>query len=806
MELIKDFKNISKSDVLIAGGKGASLGEMTQAGISVPPGFVILTAAYSKFLKNTDLNIKIDKVLDEVNIKEIHTVENASKKIQAMIMTKKIPQKIKISILKNFKKLDTKFIAVRSSATSEDSSSAAWAGQLDSYLNTTEQTLFENIKKCWASLFTPRAILYKFEQKLDNDKISVAVVIQKMIQAQESGIAFSVHPVTQDKNQIIIEAGFGLGEAVVSGSITPDSYVIDKQGLKILDINVNNQTKVLQKKDRGGNEWKKIGEQGKKQVLTEEDIVSLSKLIVKIEKHYGFPCDIEWTKEKGKFYIVQSRPITTLTVNQKNVKKKYNYYFSWGERHSVISTESWLRGYILLQNVIGNDNRNIFILVKGGSVQTYNTEEDLPIAHKSGEKILNHRFLNVHLKSAKKVRGQYKELYQKIKSKKLNNLKDKELLNLFRKYQKLYDTTWAYFKISQPEYLESAHDKLKFLMKKNLKDVEKKFIILTTPTDLDLIKKEELAAYSLSLRKEVSRNDLLKHAEKFPWLFWNTYDRQIIIDFLEKKFEDLRSIDKNVRIQFIKQIKEKHKKHNLKFDKIINSVKKDKKEIKYLSLVFGKLTVDRLNLKFWWGGAEYLFLPLFDEIASRAKINTEELLMTYKIVDIESLLQEKKRLNEKLKKNRKKLYAIALENRELKFYESEEAKKRFTKDIKPKKKNDLGKNGIKGVSANLGKVIGKAYIVRVEDLKQLIKDMADFKDGDILITTMTQPTMVSLARKASAIVTNEGGITSHASILAREFGIPCVVGTHTATEKIKTGDTVEVDANNGIIRILNKAK
>ena len=323
--LIKNFTQISKTDTEIAGGKGASLGEMTQAGIPVPEGFVILSNAFERFIEETDLNVEISAILDTVDIKAVHTVENASENIQAMILSKEMPDDIKTDILKFYENLDCKFVAVRSSATSEDSASAAWAGQLESYLNTTKETLLENVKKCWASLFTPRAIFYRFEKKLNKDKISVAVVVQKMVDSEESGIAFSVHPVTQDENQIIIEAGFGLGEAIVSGSITPDSYVVDKQGFDILDINVNEQTKALYKKAKGGNEWKELGDRGKKQVLTVKEIYELSKLIVKIENHYGFPCDIEWAKSRGEYYITQSRPITTLVDAGKNKKTKWKF-------------------------------------------------------------------------------------------------------------------------------------------------------------------------------------------------------------------------------------------------------------------------------------------------------------------------------------------------------------------------------------------------------------------------------------------------------------------------------------------------
>ena len=316
-EIIRQFKNIYKSDTLIAGGKGASLGEMTRAGISVPKGFIVASNAFETFLKKSNLKTEINEILSKVDIEKDYTVENASQIIRAMILSKEIPKDIKDKILKNYKKLNINFVAVRSSATLEDSVFATWAGQLDSFLNTTEETLLKNVKKCWASLFTSRAIFYRFKKSLEEDKISVAVVCQKMIDSEKSGIAFSVHPVTQDKNKIIIEAGFGLGEAVASGVVTPDSYVVEKRNFNILEININKQKKALYKKSEGGNKWKEIIKEGKKQVLSEREIIRLSKLIIKIENHYGFPCDIEWAKEREKFYILQSRPITTLTGKNK---------------------------------------------------------------------------------------------------------------------------------------------------------------------------------------------------------------------------------------------------------------------------------------------------------------------------------------------------------------------------------------------------------------------------------------------------------------------------------------------------------
>jgi len=323
MQFIKFFQEINKDSVAHSGGKGASLGEMTQAGLNIPPGYVILTDAFNRFLAEADLTQEIEAELDQVNHEEMLSVERASEHIRELIFNAEIPQDITDETMNFFNKLGAEFVAVRSSATAEDSLSASWAGELDTFLNTTKETLLENIKKCWASLFTPRAIFYRFEKGFQKSHISVAVVVQKMVDSDVSGVAFSVHPVTEDVNQLIIEAGWGLGEAIVSGIITPDSYVIDKRDWSIIDVNVSDQEKGLYRIDaaldatqghRGGNEWKAIdADKRSSQKLSGEQIVVLAKLIVKIEDHYGFPVDVEWAMDDAALYITQSRPITTLT-------------------------------------------------------------------------------------------------------------------------------------------------------------------------------------------------------------------------------------------------------------------------------------------------------------------------------------------------------------------------------------------------------------------------------------------------------------------------------------------------------------
>ena len=291
MKFIKSLKEINKRGISSTGGKGAHLGEMLKINIPVPPGFVVLASAFERFLEETDINIEIKAMWSRINIEDIESVEENSEIVRALIIKAKMPKDIEKEILNSFKRLKARCVAIRSSATAENSKIDSWAGELETYLNITQKNLIQSVKKCWASLYTPRALFYRVKRGLKRKKVSVAVVVQKMVQSDISGVCFTVHPVTKDRNQMVIEAVRGLGEVLVQGKITPDSYVIEKDNLKILDINIP---------------------QKEKQKLAKKKIKELAKLCIKIENHYKNPQDIEWTLERDKFYIVQTRPITAL--------------------------------------------------------------------------------------------------------------------------------------------------------------------------------------------------------------------------------------------------------------------------------------------------------------------------------------------------------------------------------------------------------------------------------------------------------------------------------------------------------------
>lgn len=309
---VQPFSALSRNDAHIAGGKGASLGEMTQAGIPVPPGFVVVRSAFDRFVEETHLAAEIEAALDKVNCEDVASVDRTSRVIHDLIHDVRFPKDLEEEILASFDVLGAEFVAVRSSATAEDGSAASWAGELESYLNTTREVLLGNVKKCWASLFTPRAIVYRNEKGMRNTHVSVAVVVQKMVQSEVAGVTFTVHPVTRDVNQMILEACWGLGEYIVGGIVTPDSYVVDKRDGTLLDVYVAEQEKMLVRSEKGNKEIMVPAEKKEAQKITITQIGELAEICKRIEVHYGFPCDIEWAMEAGVFYIVQSRPITTL--------------------------------------------------------------------------------------------------------------------------------------------------------------------------------------------------------------------------------------------------------------------------------------------------------------------------------------------------------------------------------------------------------------------------------------------------------------------------------------------------------------
>lgn len=320
------FKDIDKHDTLLVGGKGANLGEMTKAGLPVPNGFAITINAYDSFLLENDIAKKIYDILKTTDVNDPVQLDHASKTIQKMIVNGKIPDDVVKEILSDYKKLSGVFkkalVAVRSSATAEDLATTSFAGQGVSLLNVTgEANLLVAVKECWASLFTGRSIYYRVENKIKHESVKIAVIVMKMVQSEVSGVMFSIDPSKNDKERIIIESVWGLGEMIVQGAVIPDKYVVQKGTFAILSKEVSDQAIQLIRTKDGKNKEVEVPKQIRdKQKITDEEIVKLAKIVSKLQDHYYFPQDSEWAKEKGELYIVQTRPITTIAQTSKTTK------------------------------------------------------------------------------------------------------------------------------------------------------------------------------------------------------------------------------------------------------------------------------------------------------------------------------------------------------------------------------------------------------------------------------------------------------------------------------------------------------
>lgn len=313
------FKEVGKEDIPFVGGKGANLGEMINAGIPVPNGFIVTATAYFDFLKGTSIKEKIMTELDDLDVDNSEKLQAASKRIMTAILSAEMPEELAQQIKESYHKLSgehDKRVAVRSSATAEDLPDASFAGQQETYLNVEGwHDVVKNVQKCWASLFGARAIFYRSTNKFSHLKVGIAVPVQLMVQSEISGIMFTVNPLTNDREEVSIEAAFGLGQPVVSGELTPDQYIINKKSEKIVSRYIAKQT--WQFTITGNTPVAK--EHQTKQKLSNKNIVDLAKVGMKIEKHYGKPQDIEWGVEGGKIYIVQSRPVTTLVQKNETV-------------------------------------------------------------------------------------------------------------------------------------------------------------------------------------------------------------------------------------------------------------------------------------------------------------------------------------------------------------------------------------------------------------------------------------------------------------------------------------------------------
>jgi rifampicin phosphotransferase len=448
--------------------------------------------------------------------------------------------------------------------------------------------------------------------------------------------------------------------------------------------------------------------------------------------------------------------------------------FMWGQKQSAMLAEAMLLNFA--------EDNHIFTLTE--------KMDDVLREHKDGfsfiyftEKVIQDGFSNgkhyLDKKSTKEILNKIQEVRKNFLG--FTTTPKNDLLQSFKEYKKHLLLIQKVFRASDPSTTKLVEDKIMKTLNEN------EFIIATTPIEIDLIQKEII---DLSKMRN-DEDEILKHIIKYPANFCNTWTFKEMKEHLVRRINEKNEKKLSEEIEeIITNKKELAKKQEVIFRKY--------PEIQWECELLQTLALTRLELKHCWAGAETLCLYFLKEIAKKSELGFTKFMESYNLTDTLSLLREGKKLTEEEILNRSSYSIIHYKNQSLKYLFGQEAKDHFTKLIQTTSKD------LKGVVANKGKVKGKVKIINVEDLKQLELDVSNFKEGEILVTTMTSPAMMVLAKKASAIITNEGGICSHAAIISRELNIPCIVGTHDATRVLKTGDFIEVDAKLGVVRKCQK--
>lgn len=805
---IKFFEEIDELSDL-AGGKGLSLAKLYKNNFNVPNGFVVETNIFDEFLISNNIKNDIQSLIKSCNVNDDNSIEKVSRKICEMISKHELTEEIKKEIISCYRKLDCEYVAVRSSAISEDGKNSAWAGQLETFLNIEENDIVCAIKKCFLSNFSKRAIFYRIKNT-DISNISVAVVVQKMIQSETSGVGFSVNPINNNSNECVIESVLGLGEAIVSGSVNPDTYVVDKVMNEIKSKQIKNQMRKLVKVN-GKNEWIDIYN-GNLQKLADNMIIKLTDIIKSLEKFYGFAVDVEWGVKNDEIYILQCRPITTVKngkiidiVSKLTDLRKWEYYVTRKFNWFSTNTEIYATKKEFQEELFGFDLALENYLILDGD--EYSFGNDFEIIYGK----LKNKFdddINFFDKFAEKEFDLVEEIklyIDKLHNTNFENMSLEQLCEEMKVFDKIYIYSFV-TGFTRPD------DVLEFEFKRELrksgfdeKEIDEIFSkVATCPNLVPLSYSEEpleLLKIALDMKNGKNIEDMLNiHINKYSWMkaplaFEDTY---FIKEDYIKRLENLR--DENIENR-IKNIVDIRRKNDIEYEEILKEYSFSERVLKLAKAIRNFIVLRTYTTEY----SDNLFFvakhTLFMVIAKRIGISIDDFIM----LSDEEILEVLKigKMTEVFKErmvDRRKGFAIVWMNAQVETFFGEDAlylQAEIAKEFKINGNDDSSVSEIHGMIANCGKVVGRVRILLDYN------DTNNVHKGDIIVASMTTPDYISAMEKASGFITDEGGITCHAAIISREFNVPCIVGTVNATEKLKDGQMIELDAYNGIVKVID---
>ena len=865
--LVLGFQEMENTQLLLVGGKGLNLGELSKIeGIQVPEGFCVTTVGYQKAIEQNETYHALLNRLTMLKAEDREQISEISRKIRQLIMEVEIPSDVVKAVTHYlFQVGDEHAYAVRSSATAEDLPHASFAGQHDTYLNIIGfDAIMGHISKCWASLFTDRAVIYRIQNGFDHSQVYLSVIVQRMVFPQASGILFTADPITSNRKLLSIEASFGLGEALVSGLVSPDCYKVQEE--EIVDKMIATKKIAIYGLKEGGTETQQIDpNQQKTQTLTEQQILQLARTGRQIEAYFGCPQDIEWCLLDDTFYIVQSRPITTLYPIPEANDQENHVYVSVGHQQMMtdsmkplglsfflLTTPAPMRkagGRLFVDitpNLASPESREIVlnalgqsdplikdalttIIERGDFIKSLpNDKKDSPSKSNKGTSSAGFQNENDPTLVSDLIKSSQisiEELKQNIQTKSGLDLFDFILEDIQQLKKILFDpqslgvimaamnaSSWINEKMNEWLGEKNAADTLSQSVPNNITS-EMGLALLDVA---DVIRPyPEVIEYIQHVKddyflEKIVKFDGGKETQDAMYGYLSKYGMRCAgeIDITKTRWNEKPSILVSVILSNIKNFEPNASKR--KFEQGRQEALKKEQELldRLKQLPDGeqkaketKRMIDQIRN--FIGYREYPKYGMVNRyfVYKQALLKEAEQLVQANVIhekeNIYYLTFEE--LHDVVRTNKLDYQIISNRKDEYKLYEKLTPPRVITSDgeiiVGEYKRENLPDEAIVGLPVSSGVIEGRARVIlNMED--------ADLEDGDILVTTFTDPSWTPMFVSVKGLVTEVGGLMTHGAVIAREYGLPAVVGVENATKLIRDGQRIRVYGTEGYIEIV----
>ncbi|MEK4879938.1 MULTISPECIES: phosphoenolpyruvate synthase [Paenibacillus] len=868
--LVLGFQEVDNTQLLLVGGKGLNLGRLSKIeGIQVPEGFCITTVGYHQALEQNQTYHALLDQLTMLKVEDRDQIGEISRKIRQIIMEAEIPSDVVKAVSHNLTQLgDEHAYAVRSSATAEDLPHASFAGQQDTFLNIIGiEAILQHISKCWASLFTDRAVIYRMQNGFDHSQVYLSVIVQRMVFPQASGILFTADPITSNRKLLSIDASYGLGEALVSGLVSADGYKVQQE--KIVDKRIATKKLAIYGLKEGGTETRQIDlEQQKTQTLTEQQILQIARIGRQIEAYFGCPQDIEWCLAEDTFYIVQSRPITTLFPIPEANDQENHVYVSVGHQQMMtdpmkplglafylLTTPAPMRtaGGRLFVDVTSSlaspGSREMIIEALGKSdplikdaLITIVEREDFIKFSADNEKASTPNKSNTSLPPSnsqvqlendptivsdliKSNQASIEELQQNIQTKSGAELFDFILEDMQQLKKILFNPQSMRVIMAAMDASAWINEKInEWLGEKNVADTLSQSVQgnITSEMGLALLHLADvIRPYPevIDYLQQVKDDNFLDELVSFEggqetqdafYDYLSKYGMRCTgeIDLTRTRWSEKPTTLVPMILSNIKNF-EPNAGHR-KFEQGRQEALKKEQELldRLKQLPDGEQKANETKrmidlMRNYSGFREYPKYGMVNRyfVYKQALLKEAEQLVQAGVIpekgDIYYLTFEE--LRGVVSTNKLDYQIISKRKEEYKSFEKLTPPRVITSDgeiiAEKYKRENLPTEAIVGLAVSSGVIEGRARVI-------LNMEEADLENGDILVTLFTDPSWTPLFVSVKGLVTEVGGLMTHGAVIAREYGLPAVVGVENATKLIKEGQRIRVHGTEGYIEIL----